>query len=514
MKKLAAITLALMTALCGFPAAAAFGESASPNNIYESDFSQDTDGWYPRSGDGAAQLAQNAGFITITGRSDTWNSPGRDFELIAGESYKIEFEIRQDELESAEFILSSAYTVASSESYTNIMSGSVGSGVWKKMSGIYIAPAADKYTLYIETKGNASLSYSIRSFSVIKNSPTYSYDIPSLRELYASAFDFGTAVTQNEAVNKKRMDFYASQFSIMTPGNELKPDSVLDVSASKRLVTSTGDEKSVAVHFTAAAPLLDYCKENGIKVHGHVLVWHSQTPDAFFRAGYDNKADFVDRDTMLARLESYIKQIMEYMDANYPGLIVSWDVVNEAIDDNGGALRQSNWTKVVGDDFIERAFEYARKYAPEGTLLVYNDYNTPIEPKLTGICALLDRLVAEGNIDCYGFQAHLGESTPTPSKMRAAMEKIAAKGLKLRISELDITISKDNEVFFKTQAYRYKSMMELFLEYKDIIEAVQVWGVCDDLSWRASQFPLLFDKYCQPKPAFNALVELAQSLAE
>lgn len=514
MKRFAVIALTLMTALCGISMASALAEGSSANNVYESDFSSGADGWYPRSADGAAELTANAGFLTITGRSDSWNSPGRDFELLAGESYKIELEVRQNEIEGATLILSCAYAVDGTENYTNILSSAVGNGVWKKLSGIFIAPAAEKYTLYVETSGEPKLSYSIRNFSVTKTSPTYSYDIPSLKELYASAFDFGTAVTQNEAVNKKRMDFYASQFSIITPGNELKPDSVLDVSASKRLVASTGDETNVAVHFNAAKPLLDYCMENNIKVHGHVLVWHSQTPEAFFRVGYDNKADFVDRETMLARLDSYVKQIMEYMDANYKGLIVSWDVVNEAIDDNGGKLRQSNWTEVVGGDFIERAFEIARKYAPEGTLLVYNDYNTATEPKLTGICDLLDRLVAEGNIDCYGFQAHLSESTPVPSKMRAAMERITAKGLKLRVSELDITISQSSDVFFKMQANRYKAIMEVFLEFKDSIEAVQVWGVCDDLSWHASQYPLLFDKYCQPKPAFDALVELAKTLQE
>ena len=107
--------------------------------------------------------------------------------------------------------------------------------------------------------------------------------LPSLREIYAEKFDIGTAVPRMIAANKSRMDFCATQFVIFTPENELKPDAVLDVTASRALAQE--DDTAVAVRFDAAKPLLDYAKENGLKVHGHVLVWHSQTPDAFSTKG-------------------------------------------------------------------------------------------------------------------------------------------------------------------------------------------------------------------------------------
>ena len=107
-------------------------------------------------------------------------------------------------------------------------------------------------------------------------------DIPSLKEQWADYFDFGTAISVSEALSDSRMAFTARQFSIITPGNALKPDALLDIEASRRLAGSSGDETAVSISMEGAAPILDFAKENGLKVHGHVLVWHQQTPEAFF----------------------------------------------------------------------------------------------------------------------------------------------------------------------------------------------------------------------------------------
>ena len=329
--------------------------------------------------------------------------------------------------------------------------------------------------------------------------------LPSLREIYAEKFDIGTAVPRMIAANKSRMDFCATQFVIFTPENELKPDAVLDVTESRKLAQN--DETAVAVRFDSAKPLLDYAKENGLKVHGHVLVWHSQTPDAFFHEGYTVSKPFVSREVMLARLENYIKAVMEYMDANYPGVIVSWDVLNEAVNDGASNLRGSNWLKVIGQDYPARAFEYARKYAPEGTLLFYNDYNTTMEPKQTGIVNLLKTLIAEGNIDGYGFQMHIDADNPSNAKIENAVKRIAALGLKLRVSEMDVGIPNNSEASLANQAKKYADVMRILEQYADQLVAVQVWGVSDNVSWRSAKYPLLFDKNLQPKPAFWAVAD-------
>ena len=517
MKKLVAflLVIAMLTP--------AFALAEADMMSYKSDFSQGTDGWYARS-TGGAQLSVADGVLSITGRGQDWHSPGRDFALENTAEYELSVDVYQDSVDSASMMISIAHKTADgAETYENLAFGTAKKGEWTTLKGKYKAGDFITYVLYVETSSAAELEYSMKDFTVTQTvaaivQPAAAADenavdpmtLPALKDVYADKFDVGCAVNGWDAANAKRMDFAASQFNIMTHENELKPDAVLDVSASRKLVKETGDETSVAVHFNNAKALLDYCQKNGIKVHGHVLVWHNQTPDAFFREGYSATGAYVSREVMLGRLENYIRLVFEYTEANWPGVIVSWDVVNEAVADGNAALRQSNWTKVVGEDFVNRAFEYARKYAPEGTLLYYNDYSTPYEPKLTGICNLLDSLIADGTIDGYGFQCHYQLGSPSYTQLRAAFQRIGDKGLKLRVSELDITISDTNEATLLRQAERYQRLFDIFSQYGDQMEAVQVWGVSDDRSWKSSEHPLLFDKSLQPKYAFWALTDPTQ----
>ncbi len=499
MKKLLALFVILtLLPLCAL---------AESDNVldYTSDFSADFDGWFPRSM-GSAEAEIRDGALYISGRSASWNSLGRYFDLVPGAQYEISCEVMQNSVDAAQLMISVAHSKNGTESYENLVRGITKNGEWTKLSCTYTFGEFDQYILYVETVGFDTLDYYIKDFHVKGQGVSYDESLPSLYQSYAGYFDFGCAVTQLEALNTRRMDFYASQFCIMTCGNELKPDYVIDVNQSREL--SKTDESAVAVHFDSAKPMLDYCFKHGVKVHGHTLVWHAQTPEAFFHEGYDAAKPYVSREVMLARLDNYIRLVMEYTSENYPGLIVSWDVVNEAVNDNNGALRASNWTKVVGGDFVERAFEIARKYAPEGVKLFYNDYSTPYEPKLSGILRLLDRLIAEGNIDGYGFQGHYELGTPSVQQVRKALGEVAGRGLLIRISELDIKVSAASEEEFKKQAERYEALMREFLSFSDSIIAVHTWGVTDDMSWLASNYPLLFDRKFEPKPAFYSLIGL------
>jgi len=462
------------------------------------------DGWYPRS-TGGAELAVVDGSIKITGRTQDWNSPGRDFKLVPGRAYEVEVEVYQDEADTATIILSAAHTKDGRETYTNIVRHDVKKGAWTTLSAEYIAGDFDAFVLYVETLGAPNLSYQIKNFKALSKRAVIDAQLPSLKEVYADYFDFGNAVTQIEAINTELMDFYATQFNIMTHGNELKPDNVLDVLESAKLARD--DQTAVAVRLNAARPMLTYAKNHGIKVHGHVLVWHNQTPEAFFRENYSWTGSYVSRDVMLARLDNYIKAVFEALETEFPGLIVSFDVVNEAIDDNTGKLRQSNWTKIVGDDFIHQAFQSARRHAPKGMQLYYNDYSTPYQPKLDGILKLLEELKADGTIDGHGFQCHYHLHTPTMAQLQTAIDKVIALGLRLRMSELDILVDAATDENYERQARRYGEILTLFRDYAEHIDAVHTWGVSDNLSWKASQFPLLFDGNRQPKPAFFAIID-------
>lgn len=486
--------------------------------VYQSDFSAGTDGWYARSGGGARASVTADDALRTEGRTADWHSPGRDFDLVPGGKYSLRVQVRQEQRDSAAFMISVAHTADGAESYENLARGTALKGQWTTLQGTYTAGEFDRFVLYVETVGASDLAFDIRDFRVTapegvperKSTPAPMdiqavENLPSLKALYAGKFDFGAAVPASAFWNQDLMGLVLDQFSILTPENELKPDSVLDVAASKRLAAR--DDTAVALRFDSALPLMNFAREHGIKVHGHVLVWHSQTPEAFFHQGYDAARPLVSREVMLERLENYIRGVMEFMQENYPGVIVSWDVVNEAIDDGTARLRASNWTKVVGDDFVLRAFQLARKYAPAGTLLYYNDYNTAMPGKLNGIVNLLESLMAEGNIDGYGFQMHHSVGSPSMEQIAASVQRVAALGLRLRVSELDVGTSGNSEDSFRRQADKYARIMKLLLRYSDQFESVQVWGVTDNMSWRASSYPLLFDARRNPKPAFWAVAD-------
>ena len=508
--------LALLTAVClAGGCACALADNAK--TIYISDFSTDKDGWYGR---GAVSFRTEESTLRTEQRSSDWNSPGRDFDLVPGGKYELSVEVKQDEQENASFMISVAHSAAGVESYENLARGTAKKGEWVTLRGSYTAGDYDRFVLYVETTGAGSLSYEIRNFTVVapQGEPeakvteppmeiAAAENMPSLKEIYAGKFDIGIAMPGAAFGNGKMKELVISQFSILTPENELKPDAVLDVAGSKKKVEETGDETAAEVQFQAATPLLEFAKANGIKVHGHVLVWHSQTPEAFFHEGYDVNRPLVTREVMLGRLENYIRGVMAFMEENYPGVVVSWDVLNEAIDDGSCWLRDSNWMKTIGEDYPNRAFELARKYAPKGTLLYYNDYNTAVVNKQQGIIRLLEALMAEGNIDGYGFQMHHSIGFPSMVLIEMSVENIAKLGLRLRVSEMDVGVSNNSESSFTKQAQMYAAVMRLLLKHSDQFEAVQIWGLTDAMSWRSREYPLLFDKNMNPKPAFWAVAD-------
>ena len=508
MKRFLAFMMALLLCACVVHA-----EEETPTFAYVSDFSAGTDGWYARSAGGAAIAVTEEQSLLITGRTATWNSPGRNFALVPGKTYAVTVLVKQDELASTGITLSVAHTLDGVESYENLGSCTAKQGVWTRIQATYIAGEYDKYVLYVEG-GEANTSFQIKDFSCHEQVLKYGRaGIPSLKDVYAEYFDVGTAVTGSEVMTADRMAFYATQFNIFIAGNEMKPDALINVGGSAIAVRDSGDQTIVQVKFDRCKGLLKWAQANGVKVHGHTLVWHNQTPKAFFHEDYDTNKPLVSREVMLARLESYIQQVLTWTEENYPGVIVSWDVVNEAASDSGRRLRSSLWTQVVGEDFINRAFEYARKYAAPHVKLYYNDYNSEMTVKALIIRDIVDSLIADGTIDGYGFQSHYTVQSTNLFLVKVAMKEMAKRTLqdgtplRLRISELDVGISANTEYYWNLQADFYDQLFQLYVEYADQMEAVHTWGTIDSLSWRATTYPLLFNGLSQPKPAFYALVD-------
>ena len=329
-----------------------------------------------------------------------------------------------------------------------------------------------------------------------------------LKDVYQEYFLFGTVLNGTTSNDQKMKDLVLREFNSITPENELKPDATMLQSGS------TNEDIKVQLN-TGARRILKFCEDNNIPVHGHTLVWHSQTPAWFFRTNLTSSGALADAATMNKRMESYIKNIFALIKKDFPNLkLYAYDVVNEAFKNDGGGLReagtgsgQSPWTQIYGNDqFIINAFKYARMYAPADCKLFYNDYNEYVSAKRTDMYNLAMKLKTENLIDGIGMQAHLAMTYPSVSLFGEAVAKFASTGLEIQITEMDITTTTND---FAAQGRQYKAMMEKVLAYKENVTAFIVWGIQDNQSWRSWGSPVLFDSNGNRKPAYDELYFLA-----
>jgi len=381
---------------------------------------------------------------------------------------------------------------------------------------------------------------------------------PSLREAYEGKLDYiGMSVQWNDwLMNRQELGDSKVQaglkrhFNSITMGNEMKPDGFLNSYAGaptkfEKFTASNGKTIDVPMNqlsFNTVDNCLAACKNIDAKMRGHVLVWHSQTPNWFFNSNYSSNGSLVDEATMTARQEWYIKSVLEHIkdweDKNNNGerIIYCWDVVNEAADDSGTQLRSaSNWYKIYNDDeFIVNAFRFANKYAPKDVLLAYNDYQEYNPSKRDMILKIIKSVQSHENdsnlptrIDVLGMQSHNKYGNPTMSNYEDTIKKYLATGLDVHITELDIgamTIAdaKDAQKLKK----EYYDSFKLYLKYAKKgdapgVTSVTIWGLIDGSTWlntdsqqpwlnNVYQYPLLFDDDYYAKPAFYGVLEAAQ----
>lgn len=487
----------------------------------------DLAGWIGRGESGSVTIKQSNAvahsgtYSLITeNRSIDWNGPGCTYPFEKGRTYTITSWVYQDSGSSQMIILSAEATVDGVPGYQNLNRTECKSGEWTQLMGTFRAgDNMEKAVIYFETLDAASLSFYVDDISVVdKDSVSLASNLPSLVETYKDSFDIGCAVPLSAFTDSELVGFLKSQYNTYTHENELKPESVLDMEKCKE-AAAAGDETHPVLNFEKALPMLDFAKENGYKVHGHVLVWFKQTPMEFFHEGYSLDKPVVSREVMLERLENYIAGVFAFVTENYPGVITTWDVVNEAILGETGGMRRTKsedseegdmWLEVVGEDYVESAFTYARKYAPKDVQLFYNDFNIPYEPKQTGIYELVKKLNDKGLIDGVGFQGHYEVENPAIQQISKAIDRFSDLGLRIRISELDIQAADNSEEVMLKQAYRYQDLLEMFKSKADVIDTVVFWGISDGTSWMAEKYPLLFDADMQPKMSFWALTDTSK----
>ncbi|HEX3624791.1 MAG TPA: endo-1,4-beta-xylanase [Verrucomicrobiae bacterium] len=346
----------------------------------------------------------------------------------------------------------------------------------------------------------------------------------TLKDAFKNDFRIGVAVNQLqfEGDAPREAETIATQFNTISPENVLKWESV----------HPAPDE----FDFANADQYVAFGQKNHMFIIGHNLIWHNQTPAWVFQDAHGNP---ISRDALIERMRKHILAVV----GRYKGKIGGWDVVNEALDEDG-SLRDSPWHQIIGDDYLVLAYQFAHEADPNAQLY-YNDFSLENLPKRQGAIALIEKLKSRGvKIDAVGLQDHDKMDWPTTNQLDETISAFAGMGLKVMITELDVDVlpaaaqSQSAEVSMNVAgsdqlnpyanglpnalqqklAQRYADLFSVFVAHRGQITRVTFWGVNDGDSWLnnwpvrgRTSYPLLFDRNGNPKPAYAAVIHTAGS---
>jgi endo-1,4-beta-xylanase len=331
-----------------------------------------------------------------------------------------------------------------------------------------------------------------------------------LKDYYKDYFTIGVAVSP-QALKTDEANLILNEFGSMTPENAMKMGPV--------------HPREDWYNWAAADSIAAFAKRNNLKLRGHTLCWHNQTPRWLFIDSTTGKQ--VTKEVLLQRLKDHITAVVK----RYKGTIYAWDVVNEAISDKQDEyLRPSLWYQVCGEEFIAKAFQWAHEADPDA-LLFYNDYNEISPVKREKIIRLIKDLQSKGvPVHGVGLQGHWAVNEPSGEQLEKTLEDFSKLGLKMQITELDISVypkehnareakPEDADTSFSAvkeqkQMEVYKMCFELFRKYRQHISGVTFWNISDRHSWldnfpvrNRKDYPLLFDKDLKPKKAYWEVVK-------
>ncbi|WP_324721698.1 endo-1,4-beta-xylanase [Salinimicrobium sp. HB62] len=365
-----------------------------------------------------------------------------------------------------------------------------------------------------------SLAFSARQ-AVGQTAFNREHDEFALKNAFKEKFLIGTALNTWQLLGKEpeAIEVVKQHFNSIVAENSMK---------SARIRPREGE-----FNFGAADELVEFGEQNDMHIHGHTLIWHSQAPDWFF---VDVQGKKVTPEVLKKRMKDHIYTVV----GRYKGRIHSWDVVNEAIEDDG-SYRESEFYRILGEDYIKLAFQFAHEADPEAQLF-YNDYSMANPRKRAGVVKMVKQLKEEGvPVHGIGMQGHIGLNYPNILEFEKSIEAFGALG-KVMITELDLSvlpspwgdagaeISQNFDYEDKMNPFpkglpedveqqftrRYVQYFSLFLQHQDKISRVSLWGVNDGNSWKnnwpvrgRTDYPLLFDRQNQPKPVVKELIELS-----
>lgn len=452
--------------------------------------------------------------LKVENRTQEWHGPSLNIEdyIEPGYEYKISLWVKLISPSSANLQLSTQ--IGSDDygpSYNNLTGKMVkSSNGWVKFESTYRYEAvADNYvTIYVESSDNATASFYIDDISFERtdsSTVTIQTDLLAIKDAYKDYFLIGNAVSTKE-FDGNRIELLKKHFNLVTAENAMKPQYAYN--------------DDLEFDFTSPDALVEMALNNDFKIHGHVLVWHQQSLESLHT---DSNGNPLSKEEALKNLRTHVKTTVEH----YGESVISWDVVNEAMNDNPpspgnwqGSLRDSGWLKAIGPDYIKESFIAAKEVIDENGWdipLYYNDYNDDNKNKSEAIYNMVKEINEEYAIDNdgkklisgVGMQGHYNLNT-NPENVRNSLEKFVSLGVEVGITELDITAGESGQMTEKEanrQAFLYARLFQLYKEHAEHISRVTLWGLDDGASWRSSQNPLLFDMDLQAKPAYYAIID-------
>jgi endo-1,4-beta-xylanase len=345
----------------------------------------------------------------------------------------------------------------------------------------------------------------------------------TLKDAFKDKFHIGTALNTQQIVGRDT----AALRVVKTHFNAVVAENIMK---SGLLQPTEGN-----FNFDLADRFVAFGEQNNMAIHGHTLIWHSQAPRWFFT---DSQGKNVSPEVLTQRMKDHIYKVV----GRYKGRVHTWDVVNEAILDDG-SWRKSKFYEILGEDFVRLAFQFAHEADPKAELH-YNDYSMANPGKRAGVAAMVKKLQQQGvRIDGIGMQGHIGLEYPTLEEFEKSILAFADLKVKVLITELDLSVlpaprgnigadvATNFEYQQKMNPYanglpdavkeafhaRYLSFFQLFLKHQDKISRVTLWGVNDSQSWKnnwpvrgRTDYPLLFDRNNQPKPVVKSIIQLAR----